>query len=263
MQNSNTLLEVFKWSYKNILLKDGYIVEDTDNKAIQYRILEKLDMYRSFINININNDEQIISFIKKYGFLEQDIFIRESLETSKECGPYKESINKIKDSILKFKQIVDLYAFLNNTNYHNDLLEIKIRNLESSYLDNITCIKRDLALENLHTNNEIENKINTMNIITTSVNKYVKKVIRSAIIYKDSEGNPYIGEKWLAPDLITAMYYMFYLAMINKRIIRKCQNVACNKFFSLESGHLNKKYCDNKLCARPQTVRNWRMKNKK
>ncbi len=262
MDYSDSILDVFKWSSREAYVDGGFIVEDVNKNAQTYKILDHLHMYMDFVKIDKTKDQEVVQFISKYGFLEENVFRRESHGTLAECGAYKENIDTIISEVSNFKEVIEAYYYINASDFNAKELKEKL-----IFLDRIpekSGIMKELILLEIE-NNESDMqalKLTAMKAISIRVNHFIKNVSHKLIVTNDSMGKPVFTEQWSSDNLINAMYYMFYIELINKRVIRKCQNIGCNKFFVLESGHLNKKYCDNATCARQQTVRNWREKKK-
>ncbi|SPF35255.1 hypothetical protein SBF1_1470005 [Candidatus Desulfosporosinus infrequens] len=68
--------------------------------------------------------------------------------------------------------------------------------------------------------------------------------------------------QWIVPTLLSAMYTMFSLDLQGGKILRKCQNTTCLKYFEVYANDTRKIYHD-PSCAALQAQRNYRQKTKK
>lgn len=71
----------------------------------------------------------------------------------------------------------------------------------------------------------------------------------------------YIGQ-WSLPTLLAAMYMMLSLDLQGGKILRKCQNPTCSKYFEVYANDTRKIYHD-PSCASLQAQRTYRQKAKK
>lgn len=83
--------------------------------------------------------------------------------------------------------------------------------------------------------------------------------VHQTLIYDFSTEN-YKGQ-WIVPTLLSAMYTMFSLDLQGGKILRKCQNTTCLKYFEVYANDTRKIYHD-PSCAALQAQRNYRQKVK-
>ena len=67
--------------------------------------------------------------------------------------------------------------------------------------------------------------------------------------------------KWIANNLLSAMYFEIFIAMNNGKNIRKCANKTCSNYFEVYGNDTRKIYCSTK-CAQSEAKRKQRRREK-
>lgn len=265
--------EVYEWYWSksdNVYIENGYVVADSKAKIIKYNPINDFKLiytyneesiFTKFASINIENSDEILNFIKQFGFLYNSIYdIFQNKDRENE--PYMEDIKEIIENIEKFKQLVKLDLAMSK-NVKDYELCIILKKLNKKYLNIPQNIVLDMALE------EIKNFENQKNInINNSLRYYCLQIIEFEYLKKEKnvyfrpiidKNDMEIKESWYAKDLISVIYHLFYLKLTQKEVLKKCQNIKCTNYFPVYINDTRKKYCTPE-CANVQGSRDYRNK---
>lgn len=258
---------------------------------------ESHSLHIKFASINTSNTSEILNFINEFGFLGLDIKERkETLEkqlgqiiieiykhsTKKESmfddserlistlknacnltinhdvseafeSIHEESVERISLEVDKFRGLLilienkdnttaeELYKLIFNASdaYHQTFFEMDY----GSY-------KNDTNKLRLEANNCIIYRINDeLSLVTPSID---------ITVFDNNKFQP----QWKTNTLISALYTMLYLDLIQGKEIRQCKNPTCHNFFDVYGNYRIKKFCT-KRCAQAKASRNYRKRQKK
>lgn len=106
--------------------------------------------------------------------------------------------------------------------------------------------------------NNKEQIISLAKYIFSGVLSFEIRNIYPKISFKNSE----IVSDWQFPSLISAMFFYFYLDRSNSKVITRCANEKCNKFFVHSGAYSKRIYCCPE-CAHRVANRKYKKKNQK
>lgn len=291
------MIKAFKmeWARYQYKIEDNSkIVRLPNEPAVIYDLYDfyvqdNSSLYLKFAAININNHEDILDFINKYGFLGLNIRDRfERAETlleqltikftkqffgdtqlnnveelksiSKEAfsymwdddvlsyeSLYEESLKSISDEITKFNNLLILID-QKDTTEKEELYQLLFNASDdySRYFFEID--KNEYTLDKL--------KVDANQCIRDTINKELGQV-SPILSFDDSK----FDTIWNTRTLISALYTMLYLNLVQGKKLRKCKNITCNEFFNVTNDNTVKKFCDSS-CARANAARDYRRREK-
>jgi len=254
-----SLKELYPWDWKkfsNVYIKGNKIIADESSEIEAYSPFDyfgdesnKENIITALIKVDVENNDSIIEFVKNFGFLQYQ-----------NVSPYFESVDSFKFEYKKFKLIALIYSFI------NDLLNEKKDNKEEKSDEEIKeDIKRYLESQDtkvlsisakihkeliLNSANLKEMKYQLMSIIVTQINNETKKIVNHLAINSEDLT---VENRAIAPDLITVLYFMLHLSLIGKRILRRCQNHPCDKYFYIYKNNTRKIFCSHVCAVRKNT----------
>jgi len=238
-------------------------------------------LYLEFLSLDENNPNLIVDFIRSYGFLGVS-----------QCGakePYEESLVDIAHQIARMKSITSLrnaietedltqitnacdnFIVRNNTSpgspatYHLDALHDNALPpfsneplsegdyQKETYLD--PCVSGLCPEESPLL---IQWIMLAKAMIANEMNKELKNI--TPVLDWRGEKDKFVGS-WTSIRLLSAMYAMFYMDLIQGSKIRKCRNETCSKYFVVYGDDDRKAYC-NHSCASTQSQREYRRREK-
>lgn len=164
-----------------------------------------------------------------------------------------ENISEIKREVTRMKLVLKLWESLSfdeidmiHTNtialirFVNSLGEFIKPNTEPEYPNQIETAR---YWAGLHIGMQVNRQIH-----------YVRPVIdMSSIRNNISKWNGFEGQ-WIAYDLLSAMYTMIYMDIVQGKMIRKCKNETCPNWFEIYGNDERKIYCNSK-CSNTQGKR--------
>jgi len=233
------------------------------------------DVYLQFAGINETSNDEIVWFMSKYGPLgiHKDKLWTDIMLSSPIYNEILEEVSIVQAHIRLMREVINLRNLYIQQSEDIELLVAGLSNmidiitflnsqdipLSSISDDEIICKHLSTAIETRFkdetefTNNPYNNRLlgGAGLIVTYVVNSFLTHVSCAVI---PSPEHKFFGES--RPDsLLTAMYVMLYDDLIQGRMIKKCSNEKCSKFFV--STDKRKIYCD-RLCADAQGHRNKR-----
>jgi len=282
--------EAFYYYSRKTLCK----VDDGTIKSLPYSINNKMAICNPFEGNNasriplyatfasIKNEEDIIHFIEKYGFLGLHFdtlknknwleYTTTILKDISYLNTYTEDVKEFLKEVSLMRCILELIEEFNNNTLQiaflcknltstdeseriSELeskidyssLQIKIDNV---YLYNGRQIKDDITNASNHPRlvapdliiKEIEIKLSSINL---------------RLVYEQRE----FVENRFAHNLLTAIYLMLYEDLTTGKRPAKCNNKTCNAWFLIDTNH-NKKFCSVE-CERAEKQRRYRENKKK
>jgi len=220
-------------------------------------------LYMRFTALESNDD--IRNFIINFGFLGiQGSSLRKIMIEDEVV--VEESLDEIRFEISRMRTLLDLQQALTE----KDLLKAK----QSLLTLRSVCKGRRLILisgvidpdnphwhdKNIDPENEWEVvRLDGYHAIVQELSHELQDV-HQMLMY-DFSTERYIGQ-WSLPTLLAAMYMMLSLDLQGGKILRKCQNPTCSKYFEVYANDTRKIYHD-PSCASLQAQRNYRQKAKK
>ena len=254
-------------------------------------------LYLQFASIDTLNSESILNFINKFGFLGLDIRKR-IVMIEKELGLL--SIDLLKyisgtGSILEDNEKLisiskNAFKLTVGSDYSLSHQSINQENLDDiSYeiekLKNILILiqKKDTATtEELYKlifnasddyeryffeehlngfkNNTDTLRLHINNLIMDTINKEIDYV--SPMLTLNPSVDSKFQPRWNTKTLISVMYTMLYLDLVQGVTIKECQNITCGNFFEVYGHNDRKIYCDDN-CAKSNASRQYRKREKK
>lgn len=272
------------------IIKDDIYFIPTDPRKLKifypfdyYECQNEPSLYLQFISIDETNLKQISDFINRFGYIEE--------YTIDENDPVREKIRLLIDTAINMgktefdSEAQALILQLSRCSY-NDLLNIPLKNKYQSYILQMRSIAKLWKSQN---NDEIIEALTDMvnygvqitppfclsNVLKLDIGKAAfdenKYSILSMVfdwmlkntntVLKWDSVNKKFYSSWKCNDLLTVMYVMMFMDVTNNKVIRKCENDTCGKFFEVKGNYKDKIYCDNK-CARAQAQREYRKRIK-
>lgn len=228
-------------------------------------------IFTSFLSLNIDKEEEIIKFTQDYGYLYFDL---KSLDLFNiitymdgTTVDYSDdvfnafSLDLFKVEWCKLYIIVNLYQIIGNQE-----LDTK------EFYDEIILAKKyfkNELLEDIIQNNNMEEKTEgfskvifdkeiSINFIVEELRDRLNKI---RICPVANYQNFTIRESWSSIDLISVLYYIFYISIRDEKILRKCGNKSCNNFFYIKGDDMRKKFCMD-MCAKVEANRRYRKKKR-
>lgn len=265
---------VMQWRLCHCKIENDEIVEvegfpsEMYNPFDFYDSSEKDVLYRRFISINESNDNEILDFIKSFGFLGINIksnanFVEDSHNLAEasfdnSCLPFREKLDDIRNEIKLMKLILtvwDSLSFKDVDMIHQHTLTLYNFGIDESqweYVDEASKSYEHALVFAKYT-------------ISNVVNKYISGVCPFLAHNGRRElmKNPTLAFKghWKAPDLLSAMYCMIYMDFVEGKMIRKCRNETCRDWFEIYGNDDRKIYCSPR-CANTQAKRDTRRAKK-
>ncbi|WP_088185863.1 hypothetical protein [Desulfosporosinus sp. FKA] len=206
----------------------------------------------------LESDEEIKDFISNYGFLGlQESSLREVMIDDDIV--IEETIDEIRFQISRMRIILNLQQAITEKKplHSRDALN----NLRELYKGKKTIIiSKAIDQNNLETT-DLERKWDVIKLdshrtIVQEINLELQGV-HQLLIY-DVSAERYL-QRWSIPTLLAAMYTMFSLDLQGGKILRKCANPTCPKYFEVYANDTRKIYHD-PSCAALQAQRNFRRK---
>ena len=269
----NYLKQVYRWSWariEDVYVEGDRIVANLDSKIEEYSPLDYLNydyansaakennLLGEFAAINTEDPDSIVKFIKKYGLLSRDV----RLESVEDIGNlHFEPIADFIQEVMTCRSVVGFYLL---TKQNPSVSEVKdyILGMPFERFNIMPAIYRDMIFDDSIIVDGIPPERRTeflcKCIIVSIINQYTKEIKMRLIIDKDTLE---FRENWGGPDLLSIIYFIFYLVISSKKVLKKCANNTCNKYFVVLGNYRKKKYCCAD-CAKLQTVRNWREKKR-
>ena len=242
---------------KNFFIKRGQICEEIkseDKKIDPLTVSEKQQAaYIHFINIDCTSNKQIREYCSEYGLLFNNIrgyrFYRGQLRELL----YKMDIEKFVAELKKFRLIVDFYCDVipfvpNEKNKNEQIAILKNRVIQLRKLSIYNSVYLDMIIDELQTSNDVV-KINQylFAVVKNHIQDYTNKIHINidGNIHKTSETKT--DAVALKGDLLSAMYFRFYLDIVNDVPIKKCKDPKCNNIFAAYKRG-SKLYCSDRCC---------------
>lgn len=225
------------------------------------------NLYEKFACLDINNTEEILTFIKEFGFLEKET----SRFSGKQPSQYYETLDKWRYEILYMQIVLLFISLLSKKTINYDDIK-KLRNEYSFLSENLfsteTSKKLYLDKENIDIMDSIVFSDVNINQISHN-NEYYRHVIEFIISYTQMiineriksvhpalyikvnglSDNKYtfdIDEYWSFNNLLEAMYLMIYLDLLKGKRLIRC--VVCDEYFILKKNERFREYCSKKQC---------------
>jgi len=256
-------------------------------KALEKNKRERQDILIEFISIDISKNDSISNFVKSYGFLKTDISKDTVIEFSEDINGnpisydnFPQIAQHFKDQIDKGKE--DLSEFISEVRYFQLLVETfnKLSRKDRSGRVNFELFKELARFGEIcspskpywsayfihelekETKEEVESfeQYEMTDLLFRAIEIELQERIQNVVIFPYLIKNQFI-ESWYADNLLSALYYMLFIAIRDEKDIRKCENKSCSNYFFIYGSDYRKKYC-NELCARAEASRRYRKKNK-
>jgi len=267
---------------KNFFVKRGQICE---KKNSEYKRIDPLAIsekqqgaYIQFINIDCCDNKQIGAFCNEYGLLSNhDIRYGRKYRGEIQELLFKMSIDDFVAEVKKFRLIVEFYC--NLATIIPDLKDIKQQIL--IFEQNILELRKASVYNSIHFDFIISEKdpirlidpmdepetISEEELLcelatigdNTKINEYLKAIVKRHIrnytnkihINIDGEVQKTSETKTnaisLKGDLLSAMYFRFYLDIINDVPLKKCKDPNCKNIFAAYKRD-DKLYCSARCC---------------
>lgn len=285
-------------SIKKYDIQDGEIIEINDSPEKKYDPFDYYGngdaLYRKFISIDESKDYEILRFISTYGFLGLNSYLRKDIVndmsvkisntfnapeqiTNSEDINYsntasalmhyvdasqREKIDDIREEIRRMKVIFKLWDSLSfrqmDTIIKNiyDFMDFK------EYREDV----KQLFFDKYEINSEYNKALYFSKhcLIGPEINgqiSYVRPYILSSDISDYLNPTQPFKGSWIAPDLLSAMYTMVYMDLVQGKMIRKCRNETCPEWFEIY-GNDDRKIYHNPKCANTQGKRDARRSKK-
>jgi len=241
-----------------------------------------------FLSIDINENDSILKFISNYGFLKRNISERPI--TEKTTNIYGKPLNSnnispqfaqlFKDQIDIDKE--DLPEFIIEVRYFQLLVEafnmLHIRegkhSVDFKFFKKLTEIGEKCSPNNHHwsmefveelekSKDDIKNfeEYELADILFLALEKELQERIKNVSVFPYLTGENKFIESWHADNLLSALYYMLFMAIRDKKDIRKCENKSCPEYFFIYGSDYRKIYCT-QLCAKAEASRRYRQRIK-
>jgi hypothetical protein len=165
--------------------------------------------------------------------------------------PEEEDVQDYVSEIIKMRSIVDIKQAIDDKNSGMLLYHLLLLYERHDYIVSVKDLedhKDDFAYLQYLAKIRIQDE----------VNHELRNI--SPILDWNIEGPKFKGT-WMAHSLLSAMYAMLYMDLIGGKIIRKCHNETCNKYFTIYGSDERKIYCD-PSCKRSQVQREYRRRVK-
>lgn len=250
----NTYGDLENWNKEGCIAINGF--EKLSDVQFQIRVMKAIVNLKNALDDNDMNSiiklcSELYS-LRNFSNNENNIYL--SFEHLMYC-------NEIDDYDVHFYMaLLDEYENLSQIHINAEQIETII----DSTLD---ALKRnfngsEINSEYLSIANEIiegKDQINTISLVSgklfeSIINSYINE-ITPVLEYNNCKIE--CNGQWRCPTLLSAMYFELYLAYCNKRIIKKCKNKTCNKYFPIYGNDKRKQYCNN-ACAKLEWQRNKR-----
>jgi hypothetical protein len=165
-----------------------------------------------------------------------------------------EDVDDFVKEILKMRAIVNLRNYIKENDTDAIIEEIKrFYELE----------KWDMKFFRLVYLNEKSNaaeiKVKAKMFIASQINTYVSSETYPVLDWRGDDSS--FKSSWKTTSLLSAMYTMLFMDLAGGKIIRKCRNETCNKYFPIYGNDERKIYCD-ATCKRSQVQREYRRRKK-
>lgn len=256
---------------------------------------DSASLHIQFASIDITDNEAILDFINQFGFLGISIknrfndiekhlgffsmnvlnylnekepcqndkyillnFIKENLKLTVSFDEslsyeaiYEESLEDISSEIKTFNSLLILIEKKNTATpeYLYELIS-NISSYEKYFSSNLK--------ERTNGNIDLLKSYVTELIINT-INKAIEHINPSLIL--NSDCNSTYKPQWNSKSLISAMYTMLYLDLVQGITIKKCKNTTCTAFFEIYGMDHRKEFCSKK-CAQSNASREYRKRIK-
>lgn len=248
----------FEWELPN----ETYNVFNKFNRA---DTIEENEIFLEVIKLDTNSEESILNFVKKYGFLFNDVGTLE-----KKDKLYFEPLKDFKIAIRHVQELIELYSKAIEESTTFDELYNFATGLNMNLFENkeckcyYNCIIDILEEEKEDEAGNYDLDINEslrmycLLIVSGEINTHIYNVhIKSDFIISERK----IYEVWEPNNLLTALYYIFHLLITNNRFIRRCAKPSCREPIVIDKSNLTKIYCSSK-CRSACTTQTYRDKNR-
>ena len=231
-----------------------------NDHEFEYYPFNYKQLYLEFASINDDNEGEITKFVERYGFLHskyentENYLSADELQTLNhprkrrraiEKRPQWELIDTFTKEMKEMKELIEDWTLLQNKNSFQDITSLKAEYKALGYKEDTsnTLAKNTQLLCQARLQLGINNKL-----------KYINPMLIPS--HKSNSYNGFSFE-WNVRNLLDAMYIMFAMDITENKLMRKCQNETCSRYFTIEGNDKRKIYCSNG-CARAQAQREYR-----
>jgi len=257
-------------SVKNYFLKREQICEDkksADKKIDPLSVPDKEQgAYIRFINIDSTNNKQIVKFCNAYGLLFDNISSGRIYNGEVQELLQKMSIEDFVIEVKTFRLIVEFYcdiaALIPDEQDKEQRIRIfKEKVSELRQLSVYNSVYFDFIIDELEDGNDSD-KINEylLAIVRRHIQDYTNKIHINidCDVHKTSETKTTAID--LKGNLLSAMYFRFYLDIVNNVPIKKCKDPKCKNIFAAYKRE-DKLYCSGR-CSKNHGMRESRKRIK-
>lgn len=240
-----------QWRRQKCFIKESFVygtgeAEDY-NPFDYYGIQGEKGPHMQFVATDPKDSAQIEAFIEKFGIL----------KSYEERVPVSDFIHEL----LAMRSIVQLYDEINQQK--KDLDQIIKKYYMCVEYTNITSPTERFAFgEPAIPHDYKENMASIIDYCNGLISIVVSRNLRdvSPDINYSFKTRKLTGG-WHAPNLLTVLYVMLYLDLVQGKLLRKCKNKKCPKYFEIAGNETRKIYCNND-CAKTQWQREKRREEK-
>jgi hypothetical protein len=232
--------------------------KDIYKKENQFKILLKSDY--DFLESIIEQDKGKIA--QQISSLSEQVRLFKETDENSEINKRFESIDEIKNEIRTMRLLLDLKCNIKKIVNPEDVDEYaqKIYELDSNITFDETFIIQTEANKLNFVNKNLAKEANAHLLIAATIKGKMKNASFDLNVNYDYEKKQFeTVMTWHPKNLITAMYTMLYMDIVGQKIISRCQNPSCNRFYTMQTLKQDK-YCSNE-CA--SAVSSQRLRNTK
>lgn len=254
------------------IIDDKFVCINTEGNYVKYNALKDFyaipdeRVYIKMANINPASTDEILSFYDEYGFLDTRLESYQSISPEDQFNYGREDVTKIIKEIRIIRQVLDIYAYilsadevkspLTHMDIYRYILNMNFNNFEeSTYLSLIWEIQlqsifpqyesdtnEDIKKRSTPTSIQLMPKKQLLDCLRNILCAMVNKKLGSPSFQLKVENNQIIQE-FHCSSLVSIMFLQLYIDISNDRIVKKCANSNCGKYFVVRPSKGNKKYC--------------------